>query len=985
MSGIKKITDEVKKRVKNSASSMSELTKKSQEFAQALEPVVQQTQSTMSRCEKATSEATKKMSKELSKIQSNKISIDVDTSNMNLDNLTYEELERKMLDLRKTRDEMLHAKRIELFNDDELAKLDSIVYKLAEIDEAMKFSPKALNIEQPEYNLFAPVKIQPDMSQVQSASQVIASSLNENLKNFDFLTLKEQIKTVAMQFESIIPAVSKVKSAIQENLSSGDSLLFKMIESVKNLGSAFSNVGSQAGKGLSNIKNSISEKIGGIEQTIKPKLEPIVSVAKNVGKTAGNALNQGVSTIKEKLNEVGNTPLGSKLKSAFSKAGSGVKNLIGKIKGVGSETDKVSKKGDGFGNSFGKSISKGVKSIKKFALSLLSVRSAFSVVSKASQAYLSFDSQLSASIQNSWNTLGSLLAPVLEHVAGLFSKLTSIVANFVKALTGVDLVAKANAKALDKQSKSASNANKQLASIDGDITNLSSDSGGSGDTQSITVEDVDMTPFENFSKKVAKVLSQIFNPFKEAWDKVGTSVINSIVGSFQNIGTMASNVFSSFMSVWTNGTGTAYLISMLTIVQQIFDLVGGLAGAFTSAWNAGGAGTQLFQTLFNASIGLATAFSSILKSFQEVVNNGTITTIFSNVIELATTFFGIIEAIAEAFTKAWDNAGVGNGIVQAICDIVIAIQDFVNSIGNLLLKWVVSDGFQKAIETVLNVISDILGYAKDITEWIVSMYEKYVKPVLDEHLFPAINELVEMIGAIWETAKPVIDKVVSWCKEKLEPVIEKITKAIGNIIDVARGVIKFFTGVFTGDWKKVWDGIKDIIKNAWEFIKNIFSAGGKIFDGIVGAIANVFKTIVNAIIRGINKVISFPFDKINGFLNTIRDISFLGIAPFQGLWGYNPLWVPQIPELAGGGVLTEETIVKVAEYSNARNNPEIVSPKDMLENTFRNVLNEQDFGGDRYDRLVINYMGKNVLNESTEYIREQEKIRGVSIVKGGAY
>jgi len=81
----------------------------------------------------------------------------------------------------------------------------------------------------------------------------------------------------------------------------------------------------------------------------------------------------------------------------------------------------------------------------------------------------------------------------------------------------------------------------------------------------------------------------------------------------------------------------------------------------------------------------------------------------------------------------------------------------------------------------------------------------------------------------------------------------------------------------------------------------------------------------------------------------------------------------------------EETIVKVAEYSNARNNPEIVSPKDMLENTFRNVLNEQDFGGDRYDRLVINYMGKNVLNESTEYIREQEKIRGVSIVKGGAY
>ena len=38
-------------------------------------------------------------------------------------------------------------------------------------------------------------------------------------------------------------------------------------------------------------------------------------------------------------------------------------------------------------------------------------------------------------------------------------------------------------------------------------------------------------------------------------------------------------------------------------------------------------------------------------------------------------------------------------------------------------------------------------------------------------------------------------------------------------------------------------------------------------------------------------------------LNKIRSTSFLGISPFEGLWGHNPLSVPQIPQLYEGAVL----------------------------------------------------------------------------------
>ena len=48
-------------------------------------------------------------------------------------------------------------------------------------------------------------------------------------------------------------------------------------------------------------------------------------------------------------------------------------------------------------------------------------------------------------------------------------------------------------------------------------------------------------------------------------------------------------------------------------------------------------------------------------------------------------------------------------------------------------------------------------------------------------------------------------------------------------------------------------------------------------------------------------------------LNTIRNIDILGAKPFQGLWGENPVGVPQIPKLAKGGVVDKATLAMIGE------------------------------------------------------------------------
>lgn len=109
---------------------------------------------------------------------------------------------------------------------------------------------------------------------------------------------------------------------------------------------------------------------------------------------------------------------------------------------------------------------------------------------------------------------------------------------------------------------------------------------------------------------------------------------------------------------------------------------------------------------------------------------------------------------------------------------------------------------------------------------------------------------------------------------------------------VAQGIADFFVGA--------WNLIGDTAKSVWEGILSLFSKGGQIFSGITEGIVSFFKTIVNALLGGINTIIGSPFNTINGVLNFIKDIEFLGIAPFSGLWKRNPIPVPKIPLLNVG-------------------------------------------------------------------------------------
>lgn len=762
------------------------------------------------------------------------------------------------------------------------------------------------------------------------------------------------------------------------------SAVAKSVEPMKNLTTQAKDMASKSASSVSQMKAQMKSYSGSIQETAKQQdylrtkiedLKDLLAKA-DMGFEVGDTMKieadiERLENRLRKLQSQGQNT-GKEISSAFDKIKAKIKSAGTHLVGLGGKFKNVLSGSKNLGKTFTSTFNNGIKSIKRFAMGLLSVRTAVSMVSKAMQSYLSYDTQLSNSIQNCWNVLGSLLAPILEFVISLFSKAVSYVNAFVEALTGINLVARANKKALDSQAKSTKKLSDTQSSLD-EFHTVSTDTGSGNDNKPITVEPVDMDKLDflfDWIDKAKKLLATLFDPIKEAWDNKGKAFIDSLKNAFEGIKSLGIAVFSSIFEVWTNGTG------------------------------------------------------------QKIVEN---------ILEMWTNVFNIVGALSQALANAWNNAGNGTAIIQAIADIFIGIQDIVISIANSLLNWVMSDNFQSALNVVLGILADLFGYAQEIMAWVVTMYETYLAPVVDK-ILDCISRIIIAIGSIWEFLKPIIDTIIDVIMNVLEPVIDGLCGIIGGIIDALSGVMDFITGVFTGDWSKAWEGLKtflggiidavaslftglfntiraifkgawdiivsiwsvvstwfnnavikplanlfngiwntmkngaqnawngiknifssvatffkNIFGNAWNGVKNIFSSGGRIFSGIKDGIFNAFRSVVNTLIAGINKVVSIPFNAINGALKTVRDISFLGIEPFKGL--IKLVNVPQIPSLETGGVLDKETIVRVAEYSNARSNPEIVSPRDMMKETMKEALEESNMNNTS-QKVDVNITGK---------------------------
>lgn len=243
--------------------------------------------------------------------------------------------------------------------------------------------------------------------------------------------------------------------------------------------------------------------------------------------------------------------------------------------------------------------------------------------------------------------------------------------------------------------------------------------------------------------------------------------------------------------------------------------------------------------------------------------------------------------------------------------------------------------FSELFGSIYQTVSDVFYNIGVIIGGCCEIIKKLWEPI--RRFFSGLwADVTEFAVGAWESIKSVFLTIGSWITKNVINPIGKLfsdvwKKLIGGAAKAWAGVKKVF-GTVASFFSKTFSA-------AWEGIVKIFSVAGDIFVDIKDGIVTAFKAIVNGLIKGINKVVSIPFEGINAALEKIRDIEILNISPFSGLKTIN---IPQIPLLAGGGMVNAGTAFIAGEagaevVANIGNRTGVMNTDEMQESVARGV------------------------------------------------
>lgn len=400
------------------------------------------------------------------------------------------------------------------------------------------------------------------------------------------------------------------------------------------------------------------------------------------------------------------------------------------------------------------------------------------------------------------------------------------------------------------------------------------------------------------------------------WENVlvpfGTWTANELIPMFLD---NLSTAISTFNSI---------LIALQPLFQWFWDSVlqpiaQWTGGAFNAIWDKTNGLLKTFSDWCAANPGVIQTIATVIASFFAAWK---ISEFIANAAGFITTIANIVSSIksisgAVALVKTGVEALVGAlggplviGIAAAIAAGILLYKnwDTICEYAAKLREWVTEktralrDDATKAFETlrdnVKNAVKVLRDDIKEKWDWIQERLSQYSK----------------WLGSTFKT---------DWTKNfgifgnVLKGFLKSAKDVIRDVKQIFNGFNDFISGVFSGNWKKAWTGIKSI------------------FVGVFRGLADIAKSPINAIVGGFNSVLGV----VNGLIRKVNNIRFKITVPdwVPGVggkwWGFNGFNIPTIgtiPMLANGGFVKANT-PQLAMIGDNRHQGEIVSPEDKLQ------------------------------------------------------
>lgn len=300
------------------------------------------------------------------------------------------------------------------------------------------------------------------------------------------------------------------------------------------------------------------------------------------------------------------------------------------------------------------------------------------------------------------------------------------------------------------------------------------------------------------ANKVKKVLGELFDPMKKAWDEKGQAVVDAAKYSWSEIKRLLGDVGHSFMHVWDNGTGQKTVENILQLLADMLNIIGDIARAFAEAWEEGGRGTKFIQAIFNALNNVLELIHHIATSFREAWNDGTGERIAAHLIELFTGLANIIGNLASQFDKAWQHGNVGTSIFKTLLGMVDDMLAALSDMANYTANWAKKLDFTPLLQSIDTLLKSIRPVTKDVWDGLEWAYKNVLLPLakftitkLIPDFFNLLAAALKLVHSVVQAAKPAFqwiwddffEPIAKWTGGSVVNVLKALASALNVISD----------------------------------------------------------------------------------------------------------------------------------------------------------------------------------------------------------
>ena len=607
-----------------------------------------------------------------------------------------------------------------------------------------------------------------------------------------------------------------------------------------------------------------------------------------------------------------------------------------------------------------------VGKLGKMALAVFSIRSAFTLLTRASSTWGQYNEQYAKDLEYIRFALASGLAPILEKIVNLAQTLMAYVNYLTNALFGRPFFG--SAKDFENMQKSASGVAKSTKEIKNNLagfdeinvlgSNKGNETAGGITTPSVNLEEVEIPEWLVKIKDILKPVVDFFDEINKKYGPVATGigvVVSALAGFY---------IIKTLIKLFT-GLG-----------KSVF----GLSADFTGFFNALGKAVEAIAILWG--------LSEVIKSITDLIDTfsesgmtlGDVAKLLAIVLgELALAFIGLMGAMT-LLKPSWTSVAGALVVLGGLALVLATVSN--------LIKTFSASGMK--LNEVIGLMSTIL-LSLVVTMGAVAL----LGPAMTAGLIPflgvvgGISALLTVMALTLPTILDAIEKFIVNTAPATISIIEAISNGI-NIIITAIGTTLppiidsiggLFDSIFGGIVKIIESVINSIIKlqdSTIRFIEKLGPALNKLVDGIISVVTKLINFLISGIEYMVNLVIS-GVNKIIDAINSIGDnIGFTipRVPEFE---------MPRfVPKLARGGIVAKPTQAIIGEAGR-----EAVMPLDN--NTeWMDILADKlsdRVGTNNEQEITIRFEGTigQFVRELKPYIEAENKRAGSRIITGGAY